>query len=112
MSVNKLRDGDYYPDGQGGFAAAAGGEEVLERVLFRLMARRGQFPLLPEVGSRLYLLPREKASARQAMATSYAAEALAGENVTVTRTDWDQESRRLTVWLTWQGEALSVQATI
>ena len=55
-----LRNGDYCPDGMGGFRQAWGGEEVLERVLFQLTARRGSFPLLPQVGSRLYLLGREK----------------------------------------------------
>ena len=53
-----LRNGDYCPDGMGGFRQAWGGEEVLERVLFQLTARRGSFPLLPQVGSRLYLLGR------------------------------------------------------
>lgn len=51
-----LRNGDYCPDGMGGFRQAWGGEEVLERVLFQLTARRGSFPLLPQVGSRIYLL--------------------------------------------------------
>lgn len=59
-----LRNGDYCPDGMGGFRQAWGGEEVLERVLFQLTARRGSFPLLPQVGSRLYLLGREKPAAR------------------------------------------------
>ena len=58
--TTQLRNGDYCPDGKGGFLQAAGGEEVLERVLFLLTARRGSFPLLPEVGSRLHLLAREK----------------------------------------------------
>ena len=61
-----LRNGDYCPDGMGGFRQAWGGEEVLERVLFQLTARRGSFPLLPQVGSRLYLLGREKPAARTA----------------------------------------------
>ena len=56
-----LRNGDYCPDGMGGFRQAWGGEEVLERVLFQLTARRGSFPLLPQVGSRLYLLGRAEA---------------------------------------------------
>ena len=67
MTVTQLREGDYRPDGAGGFALATGGAGVLERVLFLLTARRGGFPLLPEVGSRLYLLSRARPSARGAL---------------------------------------------
>ena len=76
MTAAKLRNGDYVPDGVGGFASASGAEAVLERVYFLLTARRGKFPLLPEVGSRLYQIVREKPSARGALGASYAAEAL------------------------------------
>lgn len=67
MTAAKLRNGDYVPDGVGGFATASGAEAVLERVYFLLTARRGKFPLLPEVGSRLYQIFREKPSARGAL---------------------------------------------
>ena len=113
MAVSRLRDGDYCPNGAGGFRQAAGAEEVLERVLFQLEARRGAFPLLPQVGSRLYLLPRAKASARQALAAAYAAEALAGETgLTVTGTEWDEEAGQVTVCLDWQGETLQASVTV
>lgn len=112
MSVSKLRQGDYCPDGAGSFAQAQGAEELLERVMFKLQVRRGSFPLLPDLGSRLYLLPRAKSSARSALGASYAAEALAGEAVSVTRTEWEEESRRLTVYLLWQGEELSAAVNI
>ena len=76
-------------------------------------ARRGSFPLLPEVGSRLYLLPREKASARQALGASYAAEALAGEkDLQVTGALWEESQQRLTVFLQWKGEALEAQVGV
>ena len=107
MVVSKLREGDYCPDGVGTFSRAEGLEALLERVLFKLQVRRGSFPLMPDLGSRLYLLPRMKASARSALGASYAAEALAGEDVAVTRAEWEEESRRLTVFLQWQGEELS-----
>ena len=55
----KLFNGDYIPDGLGGVVRCEGADALLERVLFRLTARRGQFPLLPRLGSRLYLLGRE-----------------------------------------------------
>ena len=107
MEVTKLREGDYCPEAGGTFARAEGPEALLERVLFKLRVRRGSFPLLPRLGSRLYLLPRAKPSAREALGASYAAEALAGEEVAVTGTEWEEESRRLTVFLRWQGEELS-----
>ncbi len=113
MAVSILRDGDYRPDGMGGFRQASGAEEVLERVLFQLSARRGGFPLLPEAGSRLYLLPRAKPSARQALAAAYAAEALDGwEDLRVTDVRWDGERGLVTVRLTWQGEALEAAVTV
>ena len=112
MEGYKLRDGDYCPQEGGGFIRAEGVEALLERVLFKLQVRRGSFPLMPQLGSRLYLLPRAKASAREALGASYAAEALAGEEVAVTRTEWEKESRRLTVFLRWQGEELSASVNI
>ena len=110
--ANQLREGDYCPEGEGTFAQAEGAEALLERVMFKLQVRRGSFPLMPDLGSRLYLLPRAKSSARAALGASYAAEALAGEEVTVTRTEWEEESRRLTVFLRWQGEELSASVNI
>lgn len=79
-----LKNGDYVPDGRGGFRRALGAEELLQRALFRLTARRGSFPLLPELGSELYRLTREKPSAWQGLARQYAVQALQGEKVTVT----------------------------
>ena len=107
MAVSKLREGDYCPDGSGAFDRAVGEEEILERVLFQLTARRGSFPLLPQVGSRLYLLCREKPAARAALAAGYAA-----EPVQVTRAEWEEETGRLTVYLAWQGESLSATVYI
>ena len=49
-----IRDGDYVPDGSGGFLRLEGAQELLERVLFRLVARRGGMPFLPELGSLLH----------------------------------------------------------
>ena len=113
MGVSRLRGGDYRPDGTGGFQQAIGADALLERVLFQLSARRGSFPLMPQVGSRLYLLPGAKPSAREAMAASYAAEALAGwADLTVTGTAWDEAARQVTVYLDWQGEALRADVAL
>ena len=106
----KLVNGDYVPDGTGGLTVLTGAEEVLQRALFRLTARRGALPFLPELGSRLYLLPREKPSARQALAVQYAAEALGDEEdlrVTGAELNETAEGLRLTVYLDWQGQGLS-----
>ena len=106
----KLVNGDYVPDGKGALTVLTGAEEVLQRALFRLTARRGALPFLPELGSRLYLLPREKPSARQALAVQYAAEALGDEEdlrVTGAQLNETAEGLRLTVYLDWQGQGLS-----
>ena len=109
MTAAKLRNGDYVPDGAGGFAVADGAEGALERVYFLLTARRGRFPLLPEVGSRLYQIFREKPSARGALGASYAAEALAGErDLRVLGAAWDEGAQTLTVSVAWEDETLDV----
>ena len=51
----------------------------MEQVLFRLTARRGTFPFLPELGSRLWQLGQLPAARRQSAAEQYVAEALAAE---------------------------------
>lgn len=110
-----IREGDYVPDGLGGFVRRRGAEEVLQRVLFRLTARRGGLPFLPQLGSRLHLVLREKPVARQALAQRYVAEALEQErDVQVTGVSLTQDGGRgtLTVRLNWQGESLSVQARL
>lgn len=69
-------------------------------------------PFLPNLGSRLYQLGREKASARQVLAAQYVAEALreepelAVESVELTQAG---ETGLLTVFLSWEGEELTVQ---
>ena len=105
-----LREGDYVPDGTGGLRRTGGQEALLERVLFRLTARRGSFPFLPELGSRLHLLGQAKAAQREALARRYVEEALADEALTVTGVGLSQEEGRalLSAELAWQGEELTV----
>ena len=92
-----VRDGDYLPDGEGGFRRAEGADELLQRVLWKLSIPRGSFPPLPELGSELYQLSRCKPSQRESMARQYAAQALADEpELTVTAAElaadfsWDK----------------------
>ena len=111
-----LRDGDYVPDGRGGLRRAEGREALLERALFRLTARRGTFPFLPELGSRLWQLGQVSADGRQSAAEQYVAEALAGEaglsveEVTVTERGGGRTD--VTAELTWQGEPMSVTVAV
>lgn len=106
-----LRGGDYVPDGRGGFQRAEGTDALLQRVLWKLTVRRGSFPFLPELGSRLYLLPREKPGDRRALARQYVAEALAGEqNLEIDGVTLEEEYLR--VDLTWRGEPLTAAVTL
>lgn len=111
----KIVDGDYVPDGAGNLCRLSGGEEVLARVLYRLTARRGGLPFLPDLGSRLYQVLREKPSERQALATQYVAEALREEtDLRVTGVELTDEGERtgLCVRLEWQGEPLSLTVAL
>lgn len=112
----RLEQGDYVPNGAGGFQRLEGAEALLQRVLFRLTARRGQFPFLPELGSRLYQLGREKPSAREALALQYVTEALVQEpdlavmGAELTETAPGQAALRAD--LNWRGTPLSVAVEV
>lgn len=109
----RMRDRDYVPDRAGGFQRVSGGEALLEDALFQLSARRGAFPLLPEVGSRLYLLPREKPSARETVARDYAQEALEKLGITVTGVTLIQgDVLSLTIEMEYRGTTLTGEVTI
>lgn len=108
-----LKNRDYVRDGNGGVTAVSGGEALLNEALFRLTARRGSFPFLPQLGSRMGELRREKPSDWDTLARQFAVEALDSlENVTVTgaRVRRDRDALLVTADLLWQGEALSVTA--
>ncbi len=111
----RIHNGDYIPDGLGGIVRCQGADALLERVLFRLTARRGGLPLLPRLGSRLYLLGREPAARRLSAARQYVAEALAEEDVTVTDVILAPEAPgrvRVRVLLDYHGAELAVDVTI
>ena len=72
----QLKNGDYIPDEKGGVVRLDGDAALLQRVLFRLSARRGGLSMLPELGSQLYLLGRERPEDRLSAARQYAAEAV------------------------------------
>ena len=107
----KIKCRDYVPDGVGGLQRVSGKEELLQRTLFRLTARRGGFALAPTLGSRLYLLGREKPGNRLTAAKKYVAEALDGEmGVTVEDVSLahDGEMSCLRVKLRYEGEGLEL----
>ena len=111
----KIKDRDYVPDGSGALVRASGREELLERVLYKLSVRRGSFPLMPELGSELHLLWREKGERRETAAKRYVAEALAEEaGVTVSGVSLEQKSDLLLLCaaLLYEGETLEVSVRI
>ena len=110
-----MQNGDYVQDGRGGLVRLEGGEALLQRVLFRLCARRGGFPLLPELGSGLCRLGAEPRASRLSAARQYVAEALRGEDVSVEDValeECGQGRTALTVSLLHQGERLLAQVTV
>ena len=107
----KIRNGDYVSDGAGGLQRVSGKEELLQRVLFRLSARRGGFALIPTIGSSLHLLGREKPCNRQAAAKKYVTEALgdeAGITVEEVSLTYDGEMSGLRVRLRYGNETLEL----
>ena len=73
-----LVNGDYVPQGNR-LRAVEGDEAVLQRMLMKLTARRGQFPFMEEFGSRMWTLDRLRPAERQAAAEQYVLEALRDE---------------------------------
>lgn len=114
MTEFQMQQGDFIPDGAGSFCRLEGSRALVQRVLFKLTARRGAFPFLPRLGSRLHTLGREKASARQALCLQYVQEALEDEAVTVTGVDYREEQgrARVVVCLRWQDKVLEVTADL
>lgn len=111
----KLINGDYVPDGKGGLCRQSGAQEVLSRVLYRLTARRGSMPFLPELGSRLHLVLRERPSVWQTLCAQYVAEALREEReaaVTSVELKRQGDGARLIIQLEWRGETLTAEMAL
>ena len=112
---NLLREGDYVPDGFGGFTRLHGAQEVLARALFKLTCRNGSFPFLPELGSRLYELGRLRPSEREAAAEIYCAQALQGMGLEVDEvklTQLPDGHANMEVRLTYQDEKQMLEVRI
>lgn len=111
----ELRNGDYVADGVGGLRRIGGREALLQRICFRLTARRGAFPFWEGLGSRLWQLGKTPASERRAAARQYVAEALAEEPVTVEDVMLEQGTRgaaAVTAKLRYEGESLPVTVEV
>ena len=111
----ELKNGDYIADGVGGLRRVGGREALLQRVLFRLTARRGSFPFRLDRGSRLWALGRVPAPERQSAARQYVEEALAEEPVTVEDVALEpgRDGRAaVTVRLCHEGETLPVTVEV
>ena len=109
-----LKNRDYAVSG-GAVAVVTGGEALLNEALFRLTVRRGSFPFLPGLGSRMYLLRREKPSAWTDLAVQYAAEALdemTGLTVTGAKVTRQGDALWAEIFLEWKGESLTVTAEL
>ena len=112
----KLTDGDYIHDGCGGFETVTGLQEILKRLLFKLTARRGGFSPMPELGSRLYLLDREKPSARLSAARQYIMQAISDEeNLILDRAELEEHSDGeidITAWFEYSGQKFEINLEV
>lgn len=110
-----MRNGDYVAEGGSRLCRVSGQEALLQRVLFRLTARRGSFPFWETLGSRLWQLGQLPAAARQSAAKQYVTEALAEEkNLRVESVTLTERSGRATLLaeLSREGEPLSVRVEL
>lgn len=112
----KIKDGDYVA-ANGRLESLAGSEALLQRVLYRLTARRGAFPFLENMGSRLYALGNVRRGQRAAAAKQYVAEALQEEKgITVTDVNYREVFGdglgEVTVSLRYEGETYTVELGI
>ena len=109
MAELKLENGDYVKSGNR-LRLAEGRDALLQRVLFKLTARRGSFPFLEELGSRLWQLDTFPCHRRQAAAQQFTAEALAEEPVSVEAVTLEEGDgvMALTARLLYEGEELAV----
>ena len=112
----KIKDGAYLLNAGGGFQTVSGTEELVQRALMRLAARRGGFLPLPDYGSRLHTLCRLKPSERSAAARQYAVEALAPEpRISVGEVEYlpgAGDSAKIRIELICGGQSVSATLTV
>jgi len=111
----ELQNGDYVSDGTGGVSRKNGKEALLQRILFRLIAKREKFPFCENLGSHLWQLGTLPPADRRAAAKQFVVEALAEENVEVESVELyaaEDTTATVHVVLTWRGETLTVTLDI
>lgn len=110
----RMKQGDYIPDNLGDFQKTTEHDRVLAAALFLLTARRGKFAPRPEVGSRLYLITREKPSQWESTAVLYAQEALESLGITVEKAVVTPapEGLRVEIHGEYKGEMMGLEATV
>ena len=115
MTENLLIGGDYVPDGFGGFVRKTGKEGLLCEALFRLNCRRGGFPFLEELGSRLSSLSKQKKSQWVLLAQQYCAEALAPLGLSVRQVSVTEQGNRqiaVTVYIKDEDEQFTLEVNV
>ncbi len=112
----RIENGDYVPDGMGGLQVAEGVESALQRLMLRLTVPLGTYLPLPEYGSRLHLLSREKPSLWEAMAYQYVREVLVEESSLsldyLEISVLGEGEIGLTLHLLWQGEEATLTMSV
>jgi hypothetical protein len=91
----RLENGDYVKSGGHTLESVSGTEELAQRLMLRLRARRGGFALRPDYGSRLYTLSGLRPSERETP-PGLRAEALSGR--TPAWRIWPAETSRASRW--------------
>ncbi|NCC67986.1 MAG: hypothetical protein EOM14_07290 [Clostridia bacterium] len=110
----KLENGNYVPANYQGFAQISEMDELAQRLMMKLTAKRGKFLPLPDYGSRLYLLPKIMPSQRETTARQYVIEALADEeDVELTDFEFSQTgiSAQMSATFSYKGDTSLVITT-
>lgn len=109
-----VRNGDYVLR-ENKLQTVSGREALLQRIMLKLTARRGNFPFMENFGSRLWTLGQLRPAERQAAAEQYVTEALSGEEGltvdSVALSETEDGNAVVTVAVSVNGERLSVDVT-
>ena len=110
-----MENGGYVSGKNGRLKTVSGEEEKAQRIMMRLIAHRGAFPLMPEFGSRLYTLTGTKNSEIRQLAVQYISEALESESgVSISDIEAQRSGDELTleISLSVDGDHVTVKTVI
>ena len=111
----RLDNGKYVCDDRGSPISDAGTQEILTRALFKLASKQGEFPFIPNLGSRLYTLHKEKKSNLNSAAMQFVMEALEDEKeiqVVSVDTQVDRDEIRVTANIMYSGSSIQLGLTV